>query len=125
MTHLTQAEALNKPATHPAAGTIQCIIEYLKEQKQYGLWQVCPKCEGEKIIPGTHYDNGTVLVDRTCPLCEGEGKLVRPEIGQPTSKEIERLRGLISTAWHDGFWQCEEGKDKAEYWKIFKAENNL
>lgn len=48
--------------------------------KHYGFYQLCPKCDGEKIIPGTHYDNGTVLVDRTCPLCKGEGKLVRPEI---------------------------------------------
>lgn len=78
MTHLTQAEALNKPATHPAAGTIQCLIEHLKEEKQYGMWQMCPKCEGEGQLKNDPAFSTSAW--RTCPVCNGAKLLVRPEI---------------------------------------------
>lgn len=81
MTHLTQAEALNKNATYPAAGAIHAIIEHLKEQKQYGMWQVCPMCHGYKFIPGSYYTtDGAISVNPTCHICEGQGVMVRPEI---------------------------------------------
>lgn len=70
----------NRASQDRIYGDLQHEAAMTALQKHYGFYQLCPKCDGEKIIPGTHYDNGTVLVDRTCPLCKGEGKLVRPEI---------------------------------------------
>lgn len=78
MTHLQQAEALNKNATYPAAGAIHAIIEHLKEQKQYGMWQVCPMCDGEGQLKNDPMFSTSAW--RTCPVCNGEKKLVRPEI---------------------------------------------
>lgn len=45
--------------------------------QQFGLWQLCPKCDGEGVVPaiGT---SGTGL--RDCPVCNGTKLLVRPEI---------------------------------------------
>lgn len=77
MTHLAQAEALNNNATHPAAGTLHAIIEHLKERQEYGMWQVCPMCHGNKDVPNP-YPGTAVRIQ--CPICFGEGKLVRPEI---------------------------------------------
>lgn len=78
MTHLQQAEALNKTNTWPSAGAIQSIVEHLKEQKQYGLWQVCPKCEGEGKLKNDPAFSTSAW--RTCPVCNGARLLVRPEI---------------------------------------------
>ena len=85
MTHLTQAEAVNKNATHPAAGAIQSIIEHLKEQKEYGMWQCCPKCRGQKKLsyppdlPAGVELFSSSQTEWPCDICEGRGVLVRPE----------------------------------------------
>lgn len=50
------------------------------DKKHYGLYQLCPKCEGEGFSPGTHYDGESVVLNRTCPVCNGHKLLVRPEI---------------------------------------------
>lgn len=51
-----------------------------KPQPNFGFWQLCPKCNGEGYISGTHYNGETLSVDRTCPVCNGEKKLARPVI---------------------------------------------
>lgn len=76
-THLEQAEALNKNATHPAAGTMHAIIEHLKEQKEYGMWQLCPMCHGHKDIPNPYSGTAARI---PCTICNGFGMMVRPEI---------------------------------------------
>lgn len=48
-----------------------------KDQKQYGFYQLCPKCDGEKEV---QLAETSKPMFGTCPLCNGEGKLVRPEI---------------------------------------------
>lgn len=47
---------------------------------QFGYWQLCPKCNGEGYIPGTHYNGETLSVDRTCPVCAGDKILARPVV---------------------------------------------
>lgn len=44
-------------------------------ETHYGLYQLCPKCEGEKVVPSS----GTSTT-RTCPLCSGAGVIQRPII---------------------------------------------
>lgn len=51
-----------------------------EDEKQFGYWQLCPKCDGEGYIPGTHYNGETLSVDRTCPVCNGDKILARPVI---------------------------------------------
>lgn len=53
------------------------ILEKISEQKHYGFYQLCPKCDGEGQI--TNY-YPTTSAWRTCPVCNGAKLLVRPEI---------------------------------------------
>lgn len=56
-------------------------------QKHYGFWQVCPMCNGFKFIPGSHFNtDGSITVNPTCHICNGEGILVRPEITDKNEK---------------------------------------
>jgi DnaJ-class molecular chaperone len=49
--------------------------------KQYGLWQLCPKCDGEgevrRFIPATSTE---ASLQRPCPVCNGAKILARPVI---------------------------------------------
>lgn len=79
MTHLEHAEYSLK-RTHnkePLSEILFLIIGHLKEQKQYGFYQLCPKCDGE----GSVSTNGlSTSSTRICPVCAGQKILVRPEI---------------------------------------------
>lgn len=46
------------------------------------VWQVCPKCNGEKTIPHILQAGTSGLFTRNCPLCEGTGRL-NSETGKP------------------------------------------
>lgn len=52
------------------------LFGHAAQQKHYGYWQLCPKCEGD----GNIYSGSTTTLRRTCPVCKGEGKLIRPVI---------------------------------------------
>jgi hypothetical protein len=51
-----------------------------KPSPNYGLWQLCPKCDGEGRLPGVHYDGLNLSTDRVCPVCNGAKILARPII---------------------------------------------
>lgn len=53
-------------------------------QKQYGFYQLCPKCDGEDQIPNIGTSSS---VWRMCPVCNGAKLLIRPEIQTPQPKE--------------------------------------
>lgn len=54
------------------------IMQQIAEQKHYGFYQLCPKCDGEKFIAVPHVHHGKV--DVVCSICKGEGVIPRPEI---------------------------------------------
>lgn len=79
--------------THAAkliAATMQVLGETIhdfakiaeqRQGKRYGLYQVCPLCNGNKFIPGSHYNpDGSVTLNPTCTICKGEGIIVRPKV---------------------------------------------
>lgn len=70
-----------EPTPHiPFEDSDENIVPHLNNQeKHYGYWQLCPKCDGEGQVP----NNGTsTSVYRICPVCNGAKILVRP--GVPT-----------------------------------------
>lgn len=58
----------------------------INEQKHYGLYQLCPKCNGQKTVSVPPYIDGdtrelTVIGEVfQCDICKGEGIIPRPEI---------------------------------------------
>lgn len=50
---------------------------------KYGFYQLCPKCDGDKEV---QLPDTSKPMFGACPLCGGEGKLVRPKI---TDKNLE------------------------------------
>jgi hypothetical protein len=50
-----------------------------ESDKQFGFWQLCPKCDGEKTV--VNYDSGLTAISREpCGICNGVGVLARPVI---------------------------------------------
>lgn len=65
------------------------IAAKIENQKQYGMWQLCPKCNGEGSVPGSHYNHdATVTINPICPVCNGARLLVRPEIKEEQESGI-------------------------------------
>ncbi len=52
-------------------------------EKQYGYWQLCPKCDGEGIIPTIGLATATT---RICPVCNGSKLLARPIINDKNNQ---------------------------------------
>jgi DnaJ-class molecular chaperone len=52
------------------------------QKGEFGYWQLCPKCNGDKIIfrtqilPNTSFTYGS----QPCDICNGNGIIVRPII---------------------------------------------
>lgn len=82
LTHWLNTSRVNVIAAFQCLhGDYRLIYSTSPSDKHYGFYQLCPKCDGEKHIEGGSYNpDGSLTINRTCPLCEGEGKLVRPEI---------------------------------------------
>lgn len=70
-----------EPTPHiPFEDSDENIVPHLNNQeKHYGYWQLCPKCDGEGDVLNTPEGMYTSMM-RTCPVCNGAKMLVRPEI---------------------------------------------
>lgn len=65
---------------HAIQNQTRQLKEIFQEQKHYGFYQLCPKCDGEKELYGNFFDGTTYVSRRTCPICKGEGVIPRPEV---------------------------------------------
>jgi DnaJ-class molecular chaperone len=49
-------------------------------QSNFGYWQLCPKCNGEGVLPSVTTTSAYI----TCHVCNGAKLLARPIINQET-----------------------------------------
>lgn len=56
------------------------IMQKIAEEKHFGYWQLCPKCDGEKTVKVYYPDTTAVVSHAPCGVCGGAGVIPRPEI---------------------------------------------
>jgi hypothetical protein len=60
--------------------------------RQQGEWQICPKCNGTKILHPPYEVRGSAIVTGACDVCSGVGMVVRPQSTPTPPGIIDKLR---------------------------------
>lgn len=69
----------------------------MKVVKEFGEWQLCPKCYGTGLLQPPYEIRGTAIISGTCDVCNGAKILARPVTEKiihrmPTSMQIKKHR---------------------------------
>lgn len=79
--HIEKRNELEKVVNDTAVVENMAFIQHDPEQpdKHYGLYQLCPKCDGEGEVRDKYAEEEDPQYCK-CPICKGSKLLIRPEI---------------------------------------------
>lgn len=76
-----------------------------------GEWQLCPKCNGNGVLPPPYAIHGTGKLTITCDVCNGHKVLQRPALSAPPSESkpsIEWVSLYKRKPDEDGVYFCRD-----------------